>query len=170
MSDIYKNLLDNKPGLQRLVEQVTTDLEMRRHVRMATRDDPLLPGPPAAYELTVQTGSTGAAGTDGRLAFTIRGVLGVCKKTVDTSLRGGILGMGAHGRMESGGTDYVVIYSQDLGELVELAVFNDLSHSVLGNSRWRCESVRVQSAFYGVDKTATFGADINNIPVTRPLN
>jgi len=71
---------------------------MRRHVRMATRDDPLLPGPPAAYELTVQTGSTGAAGTDGRLTFTIRGVLGVCKKTVDTSLRGGILGIGADGR------------------------------------------------------------------------
>jgi hypothetical protein len=118
----------------------------------------------------VQTGSTGAAGTDGRLTFTIRGVLGVCKKTVDTSLRGGILGIGADGRMESGGTDYVVIYSQDLGELIELTVFNDMSHSLLGNSRWRCESMRVQSALYGVDKTVTFGADIDNTPVTRPLS
>ena len=71
--------------------------------------------------------------------------------------------------MESGMTDYVVIYSPDLGQLVDVTVRNDMSRSVLGNSAWRCESIRVQSALYSVDKVATFGVDIKALSVTRPL-
>jgi hypothetical protein len=167
-------------ALQRLVRLVQTDPEMRRHVRMATRADSVNYGPPAAYALTVVTGTEGAQGTDAMVTFTVRGELGVAKKTVDTALRGGprfggdpgdgggLIDLG-NGRMESGMTDYVVIYSPDLGQLVDVTVRNDMSRSVLGNSAWRCESVRVQSALYGVDKLATFGVDIKALSVTKPL-
>jgi hypothetical protein len=160
MSNLYKTAVFSDPPLQQLVKMVQGDLELRRLVRMATRDDRILAGPTAGYELVVKTGSTGAAGTDADLTFVVRGELGVAKKTVNTSLLG---------RMESGGTDYIVVQSRDVGDLIDVTVRNDMSRSLLGNSRWRCDSVRVVSARYGVDRTATFGVDVETIPITRPL-
>jgi len=144
MADFDRPSTDHR-GLQRLVHLVQTYPEMRRYVRMATRTDSINYGPPAAYALTVVTGTEGAEGTDAMVTFTVRGELGVAKKTVDTALRGGprfdndpgdvggIIDLG-NGRMESGMTDYVVIYSPDLGQLVDVTVRNDMSRSVLGNS------------------------------------
>jgi hypothetical protein len=160
MSNLYKTAIFSDPPLQQLVKMVQGDLELRRLVRMATRDDRILAGPTAGYDLVVKTGSIGAAGTDASLTFMVRGELGVGKKTVNTSLLG---------RMEGGGTDYVFVQSRDLGNLIDVTVRNDMSRSLLGNSRWRCDSVRVVSARYGVDRTATFGEDVEAIPITRPL-
>lgn len=175
MSDALRDLTDiassvEKP-LEALIDLVKTDLEMKRLVRMATVDDPIITGPPPAYLLTIRTGSQGAAGTDANLTFTVRGELGVIKKVVDTSLRGSWDPLTSpltwvEGRMESGGTDFVVIRSRDIGELIDVTVFNDMARDILGNSRWRCDSIRVQSALYGVDRTVTFGVDVGNLPVT----
>jgi hypothetical protein len=162
-------VIGDRSGLSKLSGLVQNDPEMRRQVRMATREDALLPGPPAAYELTVVTGATGAAGTDANLTFTVRGELGTCKKTIDSSLQGGPFGWFTDGRMEAGGTDYVVIFSRDIGQLRDITVYNDMARSVLGNSKWRCESVRVRSNLYRVDRTAVFGVDVANVPITRPL-
>jgi hypothetical protein len=146
------------PALRELVQIVNTDRVMRRMVRMASRGDRITPAP--GYLLIVTTGTVGAEGTDAFLTFVLRGELGMAKKTVDSSYQG---------RMESGATDYIVIQSRDLGKLIDITVYNDMSRSVLGNSAWNCGTIWVVSRRYGSDAQATFGLDIKYVPITRPL-
>jgi hypothetical protein len=156
---VMSNFEDSNPlGLQQLVDLVNSDLEMRRLVRMATPRDRLLQTVSAGYVLIVRTSSQGAAGTDADITFAVRGELGIVKKRVNTSLQG---------RMENDGTDFVTIQARDVGSLIDITIRNDMANSVLGNSRWRCESIKVVSARYGVKKAATFGVDIGAFPVTR---
>jgi hypothetical protein len=153
-------MADTDGQLERLLTLVRQDNEVRRLVRLATREDRALAGPSAAYELVVRTGNSGAlgAGANVNLTFVLRGQSGAAKKVVNTA---------QPGRMEVGATNYVVIQSRDLGDLVDITVRNDMAHDFLGNSVWRCETIRVLSARYGVDRTATFRADIDANPVTR---
>ncbi|KAH9211681.1 hypothetical protein DL95DRAFT_464636 [Leptodontidium sp. 2 PMI_412] len=150
--------LPDLPALKPLVDMVKTDREIRRLVRMATRSDRILGSSKHGYLLWVYTGNTGAAGTDAKITFVVRGELGIAKKTVDTSLQG---------RMESGKTDFVVIHSRDLGNLFEVTIYNDMGASFLGNSARRCDKTSVVSVRYGVDVTAVFGVNIDVTPVTR---
>ncbi|KAL5313048.1 hypothetical protein ACEPPN_019475 [Leptodophora sp. 'Broadleaf-Isolate-01'] len=150
--------LPDLPALKPLVDMVKTDREIRRLVRMSTRSDRILGSSKHGYLLWVYTGNTGAAGTDAKITFVVRGELGIAKKTVDTSLQG---------RMESGKTDFVVIHSRDLGNLFEVTIYNDMGASFLGNSAWRCDKISVVSMRYGVDVTAVFGVNIDATPVTR---
>ena len=63
----------------------------------------------------------------------------------------------------------VVIQSRDLGNLIDITVYNDMSRSFFGNSAWRCESITVVSKRYAVHSIAVFRVNITATPVTRPF-
>jgi hypothetical protein len=140
---------------------VVAEAEFANVIRRGTLNDNAMKPPNANYELIIKTGTTGGEGTDAVLSFNVRGQLGSATKSIDSSL---------NTRMESGDWNYVTIQSPDIGPLIDVTVVGDGSGGFLGlTSPWRVDSIRVMSRKYGVDKTATFGVDVDTSPVTRPL-
>jgi PLAT/LH2 domain-containing protein len=132
--------------------------ELGKRYRLADRsDDPMAPDS-FAYGLTVVTTDRRLAGTDASVAFTLNGDGGSASTTVDASL---------HHRLESGSTDYLVLYSADLGTLRSITVQSDRGHLA---PDWHLHSIVVESRRYGGKKTARFDTWIDSVdPVTRPL-
>lgn len=128
-------MADTDGQLERLLTLVRQDIHIRRLVRLATRVDRALAGPSAAYELVVKPGNPGAlgAGVNLNLTFVLREQSGAGKKVVNTA---------QPRRMEVGATNYVVVQSRDLSDLVDITVRNDMAHDFLDNSIWRCETIR----------------------------
>ncbi len=113
------------------VPELVSIVKERADVRVATRQDDPFQTPREAYGLKVRTGSDG---TDARITFTLEGALGAASITVDTE---------RHGRMESGGTNFVTMPSRDLGALKSITVTSDGS----GNrANWALEDITVYSA------------------------
>jgi len=110
-------------------------------VRVASRpDNPFMP-PNAAYALLVQTGDDG---TDANVTFTLQGVRGSTSIYVDA---------GWNSRLEAGDTTCLVMQSQDLGPLIQISVQSDRT----GNAPdWYLQTIRVESARYGVTQQAIF--------------
>jgi PLAT/LH2 domain len=132
--------------------------ELGKRYRLAERsDDPMVPDN-FAYGLTIVTTDRRLAGTDASITFTLRGDHGSASTTVDASL---------HRRLESGSTQYVVLYSADLGTLRSITVQSDRSHLA---PDWHLHAIVVESSRYGGKKTAGFDTWIDSAdPVTRQL-
>ena len=150
-------LICDPEGIERVRGLLRHD-ELGKRYRLADRsDDPMVPGN-FAYGLTVVTTGKRLAGTDASVAFTLNGDRGSATTTVDASL---------HRRLESGSTDYLVLYSADLGTLRSITVQSDRSHLAPG---WHLHSIVVESRRYGGKKTAGFDCWIDSgDPVTREL-
>ena len=127
-------------------------------IRVATRlDNPVQPAN-FAYSLAIHTADRGHAGTDANITFTLTGTFGSASKTVNTKLRF---------RMEADEWNFVTLHSPDLGPLLTMTVQRDNQ----GNAPdWFLDKIEVQSARFGVLKTATFNRDIDSTaPFTAPL-
>jgi glycerophosphoryl diester phosphodiesterase len=133
--------------------------EFAPRYRLAGRfDNPQAPDR-FGYALIVKTLDDGGAGTDANITFTLTGANGSASSVVDTNY---------DARMESGQTNFVVLFSRDLGALQSVTVQSDQT----GNgSRWDLATITVESFRYGgPHKTATFNLPIGTTaPVTRPL-
>jgi glycerophosphoryl diester phosphodiesterase len=150
-------LICDPEGIERVRDLLEHD-ELGKRYRLADRsDDPMVPDN-FAYGLTVVTTDRRLAGTDAGIAFTLRGDRGSASITVDASL---------HGRLESGSTSYLVLYSADLGTLRSVTVQSDRSDLAPG---WHLHSIVVESSRHGGKQTADFDTWIDSAePVTRPL-
>jgi hypothetical protein len=151
-------LICDPQGIARVRDLLGQSEFSERH-RLAQRiDDPMAPDG-FGYGLTVVTSSTGFAGTDAKITFTVHGDSGSASVTVDTSVRA---------RMESGSTNFVVLHSADLGDLKSITVQSDMTHIGPG---WHLDSITVESARYGGKKTAGFHTWIGSTePVTKTLS
>jgi glycerophosphoryl diester phosphodiesterase len=133
--------------------------EFAPRYRLAGRfDNPQAPDR-FGYALIVKTSVGGSAGTDSNITFTLTGANGSSSTVVDTNY---------NARMESGQTNFVVLFSRDLGALQSVTVRSDQAKS---GSGWDLGTITVESFRYGgPHKTATFNITIDKTaPVTRSL-
>ncbi len=132
--------------------------EFQNVIRLANRvDNPLRPAN-FAYSLAVHTADRDGAGTDANVTFIVVGTKGSASKTVDTAF---------DFRMERNQWNFVTLASQDLGDLLSVTVQQDGEGS---RPDWFLDKIEVQSARFGVLKTATFNQNIDSAsPFTAPL-
>jgi hypothetical protein len=93
------------------------------------------------YALRVDTSSDVAAGTDGYVTFTLRGLKGS-----SSWMFNGRTSLGSETRFHSGGRDYLVIPSKDLGKLQDLTIYvsGSVPHS------WSVKQIQISSAMHGI--------------------
>jgi hypothetical protein len=145
-------------GIARVKTMLTLP-EFSVRYRMAGRfDNPQAPDR-FGYTLIVKTLKGGGAGTDSNITFTLHGADGSASTIVDTNY---------NARMESGDTNYVVLFSRDLGTLHSVTVQSDETRN---GSGWDLDSIAVQSFRYGGPRrVAKFNMTIDKTaPVTRDL-
>lgn len=102
-----------------------------------------------AYGVQFHTRAVANAGTDAVLTVRVIGPNGFSETTVDTSADTNygynIIGS----RMENGDTDYVTIYSPDLGQPLSLRVYNNGANpNGVGGPDWEVDRISVYSARY----------------------
>ncbi len=127
-------------------------------IRMARRiDNPLTPSG-FSYGLSIHTGDMDMAGTDANVMFTLTGPNGSATVSVDTNLPY---------RMERNDWNYIILRSQDLGDLQSITVQSDNE----GNAPdWYLDTIVVESSCYGVSKRANFNKWIDTTShFTQPL-
>jgi glycerophosphoryl diester phosphodiesterase len=126
--------------------------------RRAQRSDNLFLPPSAAYGLTVHTSNVGQAGTDANVTFTVTGTNGSRSTTMDANY---------NRRLERGLTNFLVLTSPDLGDLLSVTVQRDND----GNAPdWHLAWIVVESFRYRSHKTAVFACWIDSTaPFTRGL-
>jgi hypothetical protein len=126
---------------QAQIKALKSKLDGRSDYFLATaKDNPFTNGQ-EGYALRVDTSSATAAGTDGYVTFTLRGAKG------SSSWRfNGRTSLGSATRFHSGGRDYLVIPSKDLGKLVDLTIY--VSGAVLHS--WDVKQIQITSARYGI--------------------
>src|SRR5262249_4282585 len=123
-------------------------------VYLATRaDDPfsvsgarngVITGSRRGYRLEGQTATSGGAGADAHITFTLHGGLRDAAATLDSSWPN---------KMENGDRNYVFIPSPDLGRLTSVTVRQDGSGGLWGNpfglgSPWHLDWIKVRSSAY----------------------
>jgi len=93
------------------------------------------------YALRVDTSSAASAGTDGYVTFTLRGTHGS-----SSAVFNGRTSLGSETRFHSGGRDYLVLPSKDLGKLQDLTIYvsGSVQHS------WDVKQIQITSSLYGI--------------------
>lgn len=126
---------------QAQIKALKSKLDGRSEYSLGTvSDNPFTQGL-EGYALRVDTSSAVAAGTDGYVTFTLRGTKG------SSSWRfNGRTSISSETRFHSGGRDYLVIPSKDLGKLQDLTIF--VSGAVLHS--WSVKQIQISSAQHGI--------------------
>lgn len=139
-----------------VLRTVISEVEFRKVIRLATREDNPFAPSNAAYALYVQTGNDG---TDANVTFTLTGEFGRSTKTVNTRLVG---------RMEQGERNVVTVPSADLGGLRSITVQRDNE----GNAPdWYVEQIEIISHRYGAIGLADFNTSLSSTnPIARPVH
>jgi hypothetical protein len=113
------------------------------------------------YALRVDTQSGTAAGTDGYVTFTLRGANGS-----SSAVYNGRTSVGSETRFHSGGRDYLVIPSKNLGKLQDLTIYvsGAVQHS------WDVKQIQISSSLYGIAYQGQPDIAINKtVSTTSPL-
>ena len=126
---------------QAQIRALSDKLGGRNEYYLGTVADNPFTGGQEGYALRVDTASSAAAGTDGYVTFTLRGTKG------SSSWRfNGRTSISSETRFHTGGRDYLVIPSKDLGRLQDLTIF--VSGAVLHS--WSVNKIQISSARYGI--------------------
>jgi hypothetical protein len=116
--------------------------------------------PVPAYVLSIKTRDLRFAGTDVPVKFTLQGAAGALASTLDAAFID---------VLEHGGTDYLTLEGEDIGDILSLTI--DAQASGL-NSEWLPESITLESSLlpapltfnYGPDEWLKFGQPLTKSP------
>lgn len=142
-------------------------LEILREERFASKyelaqngHNPFTAPPRPTYLLTIKTRDAHRAGTDVPLKFTLEGSAGILETTLDGDYRD---------ILERGGTDFLTLEGEDIGDIRSLTVEAQASGLYSG---WLPEFVRLESSLmpapltfqYGEDEWLMFGHPLTKTP------
>ena len=122
--------------------------------------NPFAAPPPPAYLLTIKTRDKHYAGTDVPVKFTLEGSAGRLETVLDCDFRD---------VLERGGTDFLTLEGEDVGEVRSLTVAEQDKGL---NSGWLPESIRLESRLlkapvnfhFGPDEWLLFGQPLTKTP------
>jgi hypothetical protein len=140
------------------LRDIIDEPDMKKFIRLATRDDDPFHPPNMAYGLTIVTGDIRHAGTDADVTFTVTGARGSSSVRFDANLR--------H-RMERNMSNFVTLPSDDLGPLESITVQRDDGGIA---PAWFLDQVLVRSARYQASSKAIFRCWLDSTaPFTQAL-